>query len=205
MGKYEIPDGYKTHSHIYYTQSKESSKTQNTGVYAYCKRLIKEHFFSSVLDVGCGQGRKLMTYIRPLVNRMVGMDIKEAVVLLRQEFPKEQWEVVNFEKSTNPLKENFDLLICVDVIEHMEDPDKLLDFIRKQATNSTAIVISTPERGNYNPNGPPPNAKHVREWTREELKRYLKKSGFKVQSMEYIPNGGRQTIVALCSLPIMEV
>jgi len=201
MKTYEIKvPGYKINEQVYYVEPEKSSKIQNKEPYKYAARLMQEHSLKSVIDVGCGLAAKLVTYIVPVAKRVVGVDTNETISILKNKYPKVCWKVADFEKFTNPVAENFDLLICVDVIEHMEDPDKLLDFIKRQTTESTTVLITTPDRFNWEPNGPPPNKRHVREWTLSEFKNYLKKSGFKVNKAFHVSNLERITIVAVCKV-----
>ena len=61
-----------------------------------------------------------------------------------------------------------------DVIEHVLDPDSLLDFI--ESCKPKFIVFSTPDRDlicGHDHFGPPSNACHVREWNFLEFKQYI--------------------------------
>jgi hypothetical protein len=67
-----------------------------------------------------------------------------------------------------------DLVIASDVIEHVPDPDALLQYILCIAPRS--VILSTPDRnllrlGTHN--GPPLNPTHLREWSMAELHAYL--------------------------------
>jgi hypothetical protein len=67
-----------------------------------------------------------------------------------------------------------DLVICSDVIEHMQNPDILMDFI--QSIQSREIIFSTPERNmqaGVNDFGPPENPSHYREWDEIEFRNYV--------------------------------
>jgi 2-polyprenyl-3-methyl-5-hydroxy-6-metoxy-1,4-benzoquinol methylase len=68
-----------------------------------------------------------------------------------------------------------DLVIASDVIEHLLEPDEMLKFIVDKI-DPRYVVISTPDRNllRYGiHNGPPLNAKHIREWSMPELHAYL--------------------------------
>jgi hypothetical protein len=74
----------------------------------------------------------------------------------------------------------FDILICADVIEHLVDPDELLNWI--QNLNFNYLVISTPDRdklklyqwpAEQSQSGPPVNEGHIREWNFEEFEAYI--------------------------------
>ncbi|MEM9882426.1 MAG: methyltransferase domain-containing protein, partial [Planctomycetota bacterium] len=75
-----------------------------------------------------------------------------------------------------------DLVMSVDVIEHMLDPDLLLDFIRGHTHADSWVVVSTPERDvRRGPdNMKSKKAEHVREWNQSEFAAYLDDRGFEV-------------------------
>lgn len=82
----------------------------------------------------------------------------------------------------------FDIVACIEVIEHIEDYQKVLNFLKRlckkdkqgnyiQHPDSTKVFISCPNR-----NSPkigkdhPKNPRHVREWTPPELYGILEKN-----------------------------
>ena len=73
--------------------------------------------------------------------------------------------------------EEFDVVTCVDVLEHVEEYDRLL--IELLRITKKGIFISTPNRRpEYtNPDGTPKNHWHLREWSFEELDAILRKHG----------------------------
>jgi hypothetical protein len=76
---------------------------------------------------------------------------------------------------TDPKTIKADLVICSDVIEHIEDPDTLLDFL--EDIDFQYLVLSTPERDTRlgkNDYGPPENISHYREWNQYEFKDYVR-------------------------------
>ena len=70
-----------------------------------------------------------------------------------------------------------DMVICADVIEHVDDPDELIEFIKKM--NFKHLIISTPDRNLLHSKlgrsitGPPVNKHHIREWTFDEFAEYI--------------------------------
>jgi 2-polyprenyl-3-methyl-5-hydroxy-6-metoxy-1,4-benzoquinol methylase len=71
----------------------------------------------------------------------------------------------------------FDLLTCVDVIEHVEDYDKLITEMLR--VSRKGVFLSTPNRRpEYtNPDGTPKNYWHLREWSFEEFDKIIRKHG----------------------------
>ena len=54
-----------------------------------------------------------------------GAEIEPTLSWLKQNYPNSNWIKSDFEQSP---KEEFDVIICSDVIEHLIDPDDLINF-----------------------------------------------------------------------------
>ena len=79
--------------------------------------------FGTVLDVGCGEG-----YLsRVLLDRFPGIRVKgvdispAAVERARERCPEGDFEVARFEDLAR-WTERFDLVVCSEVLEHIDDP-----------------------------------------------------------------------------------
>jgi 2-polyprenyl-3-methyl-5-hydroxy-6-metoxy-1,4-benzoquinol methylase len=152
--------------------------------YEYCAEFMKENNLQSVVDVGCGSGFKLIKYLSEF--KTIGTETEPCYSLLKTKYPDNEWYLAGEpEKSffENPNIKNADVVLCCDVIEHIVDPDVLLDHLL--SLNATYYIISTPCReilcnsdrysATYKStwNGPPLNGCHVREWTMNEFVQYL--------------------------------
>lgn len=64
---------------------------------------------------------------------------------------------------------SFDVVTCVDVLEHVEDYHRFLDELLR--VSRKGVFISTPNRRpeHTNPDGSPKNYWHLREWSYDEL------------------------------------
>jgi Methyltransferase domain len=138
-------------------------------VYRFADKIACERGVHTVCDFGCGSGYKLMQHFKS--RRTVGIEIPPALDHLRTTYPDRQWMHSDF--SAVP-EFPIDLFIASDVIEHLSNPDLLIQYIRK--VNPRLIVLSTPDRiingwGHYA--GPPGNLAHVREWTFREFQAYI--------------------------------
>ncbi len=129
-----------------------------------------------IADVGCGSGFKLLKYFSNF--KTVGFEIEPNFESLKSRFPDRMWYYGNFSTSSNlPF---FDIVICADVIEHLVDPDQLLNWLRH--LDFKYLVISTPDKdklplyqipSTQSQTGPPLNPHHIREWSFSEFKKYI--------------------------------
>jgi hypothetical protein len=131
----------------------------------------------TVLDWGCGSGWKLAHYFGHLDT--LGADVYYRLPVLTARFPTRRWGVC-------PVAVDADLVLCVDVIEHVDDP---LGLLRTFAAGRWRhLVISTPERERVarlkcqtdaerkqQRRGPPLNRWHAMEWTADEFARLLRR------------------------------
>ena len=163
-------------------------------VYLYALGLMKKHGLRSVADVGCGSAYKLITYLGEYDT--LGLEVAANIPALRSRYPDRQFAESDFQG--NP--PTADVVICSDVIEHLTDPDALLDFLRR--TTCRFLIISTPARIDklrflwQKPRRfmMPGNPHHVREWTKKEFARYLSAAGFR--DFRHVWNmPGRQMVV----------
>jgi 2-polyprenyl-3-methyl-5-hydroxy-6-metoxy-1,4-benzoquinol methylase len=155
-------------------------------VYEYAKKIAEENNFKTILDIGTGSGYKLIKHFDNY--NTLGIDIPKTVSFLQEKYPTKSWSD-QFVPVTG-----YDLLISSDVIEHLPDPDILLDLIVQ--CNPKLIVLSTPERNllcKIDHDGPPFNKAHVREWTMDEFYNYIS-SRFDVLD-HYISNHDQATQV----------
>jgi SAM-dependent methyltransferase len=74
----------------------------------------------------------------------------------------------------------FDVVTCVDVIEHVEDYDKFIDELMRVAKR--AVIFATPNRRpEYtNPDGTPMNYWHLREWSFKEFDKIIRSHSKKI-------------------------
>jgi SAM-dependent methyltransferase len=136
-----------------------------------------------ILDVGCGSAFKLLKYFGDRAT--TGLEVEPTLGWLREHHPERDWRLADFDAT---LAESFDLVLCVDVIEHVPDPDALLAFLAR--LNARRYVLSTPDRDacvrelGAPPDGPPLNPAHAREWNRAEFAAFV---GRRLRVLEHLP------------------
>lgn len=136
-----------------------------------------------VVDVGTGAGYKLIEILGDYDT--IGIETDPAISHLRSRYPDRNWVDSGLPDETFPAEVwDTDVLLCSDVVEHVKDPDILLNYLKR--FKYKVLIISTPDRerlrnhpdlkdayGEKAWKGPPLNLSHFREWTSEEFKLYL--------------------------------
>jgi SAM-dependent methyltransferase len=184
-----VPDAHELDTQYWNPYRTCMAKYYQYHVYLYGKELIVEKGLQSVLDIGCGPAWKLKTLIAPVCNDIIGLDRASIIEYCKQRFDFAQFISYDIEKETFPLKKTFDLIICADVVEHLADPDKLLEDIRSAAHYGTIVLFSTPDRDAMRGKDClySPNREHVREWNSGEFANYLESRGFTLLDHKLVP------------------
>jgi SAM-dependent methyltransferase len=171
-------------------------------VYHKARLLTRRMPGASVLDVGTGSGVKLERILAPHVNVAVGLDQGSGIRLASRRAPHIEWvegDLLTVGPWQRLAGRSFDLVVCADVIEHVEDPVVLLRHITSQMGAHSLLLISTPDRLRFDrPNtlGPPDNPRHVREWTRDEFELLLESVGLRVdRSFRFLPRSYGATVL----------
>ncbi|NTU82900.1 MAG: class I SAM-dependent methyltransferase [Chloroflexales bacterium] len=140
------------------------------------KQLIRPLTFSSVLDIGCGQGSFLAELRAELPHiEAYGSDFSTSAALMaRRQVPGGEFCVFDLERGH--LNRQFDLIVCSEVLEHI--PDDRAALRNLAAMTGGHLVISTVqgrmrgfEAGEVG---------HVRNYAYGELARKVEEAGLKV-------------------------
>ena len=173
----------------------------------------------SVIDAGCGMGIGTNILGREALG-VLGVDNELQNIAAAKQFFENQkikFEVLDLlENESRPIA-TADIVVCIEVIEHVKDYDAIINSLKKffDPKRKTILFISSPNRNNENLGKDHPNNEHhVREWTAGEFYDVLTKhfqsvvmfSGSKVDTfeMEETVDGSTQDtpILAKCEFPI---
>ncbi len=119
-----------------------------------------------VLDAGCGTAYGSAILAEAGAREVVGVDVAAEVLdSVRARLPStvtlEQGDVREL-----PFPDgSFDLVVCFEVIEHVDEPDRALDEFRRVLGPDGMLAVSSPNRDVY----PPGNPHHVHEYKPDEL------------------------------------
>jgi len=152
-------------------------------VYEFLSDYIKENNINRVMDIGCGVGRKLVHIHKQNPDtKIIGIDQDDPIEYCKSKYDFGTWYSDDFENSSLEHDLKSKLIVCSDVIEHLTDPDLLMNYVKGKLDADGTVIFSTPERDalrgigcNYSP-----NIHHVREWNYDEFEKYLVSHGFEV-------------------------
>lgn len=158
-------------------------------VYKWAQDLVRAAGLQRVLDIGCGPAAKLNQLIVPYARQVAGVDQAQAVEYCRRSYESGDYVVDDLEAPALELEWVPQLVICADVVEHLRDPDPLLQYLRSVGDADTLHLFSTPDRDRLRGAQAmeSPNPSHIREWAAGEFAGYLRESGYEVLEERFFP------------------
>lgn len=100
---------------------------------------------STILDVGCGNGI-ISRYLGGLGFQVLGIDISDKAI--NQARRLNMWEHVRFEvmhaEHLSLEGAQFDVIICSEVLEHLDHPHILLKQLRKLLRDTGKLIVTVP-------------------------------------------------------------
>ena len=165
---------------------KESEGSSHTRILEFLADLPP----SRVLDLGCSSGL-LSARIRELGHHVTGVD--------REAFPETLGRVDEFvvgdleDGIPAEVGAGYDVVVAADVLEHLRQPERILDDIAAVLAPSGRLIVSVPNFGHWYPRARSVagtfdydqrgilDKTHYRFFTRKSLDRMLRNGGFEVR------------------------
>ena len=151
-----------------------------TGYYQKRYDSIKSFFnftkTDRVLDIGGGAGL-FMEYLG--IKNATILDISDSGL----EIARERGFLIqkgNIQERFDLPKNTFDIAFCCEVLEHLDYPNKTLSEINNILKEDGVLYVAQP---NMKTDG----KHHVRRFKLEELKQDIKKCGFSIEAVEFVP------------------
>lgn len=120
----------------------------------------------SVLDAGCGLGYGSALLSDAGALHVAAVDVAAPVVEAARAATRAAVEFTVADVGELPFSSaTFGLVVCFEVIEHVEDREKVLDELARVVADDGLVVVSSPNRDIYVPGNP----HHVEEYAPEEL------------------------------------
>jgi len=137
-------------------------------------RIVGSLNVRSILDVGCGAGDNLETLAAQHRYELAGVDVsEEALAIARQRVPDARLSALNVERESLP--EKFDLVISLQVVEHLVDDVSALRNIARMA--GRYVLVATMQgrmrRSEL-------SIGHIRNYSAIELRRKIESAGLEV-------------------------
>jgi SAM-dependent methyltransferase len=163
-------------------------------VYLAAAALVRALPARRVIDVGCGNGDKLIALASACPDvATTGIDRGANLARARASAPALDWRDHDLQgEAALPVSADQlagSVVISADLIEHLPDPHRLLAQLRAAHAHAELILLSTPERHltrGLRDAGPPGNPAHVQEWTVRELGALLRGGGLATHSLGLI-------------------
>ena len=169
-----LAKGYRSRKAIMHWDDTQCKDEWQDQVYFFAQRIAKERGYVRIVDFGCGSAFKLMKYFREFET--CGYDLEPALSYLRSTYPDREWRQGSLESGCF---DGADMVICSDVIEHLPEPQLLLEALQHSAAKT--VILSSPAAeimadwgGTASRRfGPPAIPTHFREWTTLEFGRFV--------------------------------
>jgi len=140
---------------IFYPEARFGGFTDIDGTVAFFNRVnALLHSSFVVLDVGCGRGaysedpvpyRKNLRILKGKVAKVIGIDVDQSA----QDNPLLD-EFLLIQGASWPVESNsIDLIVCDNVLEHIEKPVQFFGEIHRVLRNGGFLCIRTPNRWSY--------------------------------------------------------
>lgn len=177
-----------------YSKHTNSSPIQQFLLRQFNKKLIdcvRKTNPNTILDAGCGEGFTMNLLSEAGIHAsMTGIDFSDTAISIAQKISPN----LNIKKASIYLlpyrNASFDLIICSEVLEHLEDPDTALSEIIR--VSKKYILVSVPNepyfqcanffRGKYFQSfGNHPE--HINDWSSRSIVEKLKNAGLSILSV----------------------
>ena len=161
----------------------------------------------SLLDLGCGAGfitKRILDDLYPRECNVLNtsdnttlVDLSETALHEAREVLKHYSGIVYVHSNAETYKSDnkFNAIVCTEVLEHTQHPDKVIDVIASTADKDTCIIISVPnekltnaiKKSAFGLLGKPLDDWHIHEFDKEKIIN-LTKNKFKLIDEKAIPN-----------------
>ncbi|MDQ3742310.1 MAG: class I SAM-dependent methyltransferase [Actinomycetota bacterium] len=125
-----------------------------------------------VLDAGCGTAYGTRMLAEAGAAKVTGVDRAASVLEAARPACPDSVELVPADLRELPFADrSFDLVVCFEVIEHLEEPEAAIAELERVVASDGVLLISSPNRDVYEPGNP----HHLHEYTPAELQAALER------------------------------
>jgi len=187
--------GHLANGEVIYPPTKE----YQVATYQIAAEVICKHNLSSVIDLGCGFARKLVKYIEPICKVVTAVDNEDCISYCKSHYSNIEvdFKSLDFETGFEGLGK-YGLVICADVLEHLDKPKALFRTIKSCMTDDSFAVLSTPDAATIagvcisNPG-------HKQFWSKDEFVELVKANELDVVDVKYKKEfSGYMSTICIC-------
>lgn len=155
------------------------------------KKIIKNVDFKNCLDLGCASGYMISQIASSFPGKQyMGVDVYDrAISHAKKKYKNIKFRVVDPKKL--PFRNNtFNLIICYETIEHVEDPEKSLKELKRVLSKGGTLLLAM-DSGSLlfriiwtiweNTKGKVWKGSHLHPFHHSELEDIIKSAGFKIR------------------------
>lgn len=179
----KLPSNYQKH-----TSKNPLQKFLIENFYKALLQIVDDLKPKTILDAGCGEGFTLARLQKEGIGKhLEGIDYSlNAIILGKKNYPflsLKQGDIYNLPYRNN----SFDLVICSEVLEHLEHPKKVLEEIVRvskkycllSVPNEPTFMISNFLRGkNWSRWGN--DIEHINHWSKTSFEKFVKGESLKL-------------------------
>ena len=142
--------------------------------YKFVLQFCKE---KEVLEIGCGSGYGSKYLADNGAKKIDAYDLElSAINFAIKNFSHDNINFAQGNAETLTFKKKYDTIVSLEVIEHLNHPEKLLQLASKSLKKNGVFILSTPNKFfSTLDNGRPSNPYHIQEFYPEELREHLLK------------------------------
>ncbi len=157
------------------------------------KKLLSKNRECAVLDAGCGEGNYLIPLSHSFKNaQLTGLDNNEGLVNFLNTYAKSYKRKLHAkiaDLNQLELTEKYDVIICIAVLQMLQDEDAVLQTFKGALKNEGKILINVPIvhepvfgfKPRFKINYDAVQASARKRYTLEQIQTVLQKNGFKVE------------------------
>ena len=145
----EILDWYKNSKEMLYGQVGYAIHSNHLDILPYIRKILKKSYGDKrmkILDYGCGIGDHLIFLAKEGYN-CSGTEVKSySSEFIKHRMRKRGLDVHLIELTDNsaPIEENYDVIICLDVLEHTVNPREIIGRLFQKLNKGGLLFINFP-------------------------------------------------------------
>jgi 2-polyprenyl-3-methyl-5-hydroxy-6-metoxy-1,4-benzoquinol methylase len=160
----------------FYANEKLVAKYENEERISFYKEIVSTVFsqtdfqkINSIADVSAGSGKVLKEFQNKFAQKKYfGFEFSDtALDLCRKNCPEISFKKIDLYKGIN---QKFDLILCIDTLEHLENPEIVLQNILSMLSENGNVCLIVPNGRYDNFEG------HIHYWSPESFKLFLEKN-----------------------------